>query len=354
MENNSIDEIAGMKVYNSPEELMAAQSQPAQEEQPQTQEPVQEQQPIVQEQNQYDQGEPVQQEYSQEQPEYTTDEVEGAVLSFLSERLGRDLSSFDDLQQAEAQIDERLDAIARFVEDTGRSPEDWFTYQSLNPSEMDDLTAVRVNMASEYPNLSQDELNLFIQSKYKTDPNMHSEDEIRLSQVQLKVDAERARQDIEKLREDYRTPDVDPERDYSSVIDDNWIETMSYEVDTLEGLEFELGDGKNFTFGLDPRYKQQLKQKNANLENYFDDYIGDDGSWDFDKLSSHRALIDNIDNIVSAAYRQGLGDGQRNIVNKAANVQSQQPTQTGQQANPLADQIRNIIGGQSNKLTFKI
>lgn len=353
MDNNSINEIAGMKVYSSPEELVAAQSQ--QQEQPQKQESVQQQeQQVAQNGFQQTQGEPVQQGYTQEQPQYTAEEVEGAVLSFLSERLGRSLSSLDDLQQAEFQMDERLDAIARFVEDTGRSPEDWFTYQSLNPSEMDDLTAVRVSMAAEYPNLSQDELNLFIKSKYKTDPNMHSEDEIRLSQVQLKVDAERARQDIEQLREDYRTPDVDPERDYSSVINDDWIDAMSYEVDTLEGLEFELGDGKSFTFGLDPRYKQQLKQKNANLENYFDDYIGNDGSWDFDKLSSHRALIDNIDSIVSAAYKQGLGDGQRNIVNKAANVQNQQPTQTGQQTNPLADQLRNIIGGQSSKLTFKI
>ena len=30
-------------------------------------------------------------------------------------------------------IDERVEAIARFVEETGRAPEDWFRFQSLNP-----------------------------------------------------------------------------------------------------------------------------------------------------------------------------------------------------------------------------
>ena len=75
-------------------------------------------------------------------------------------------------------MDERLQVIADFVQETGRSPQDWFTYQSLNPSEMDDVTAVRVQMASEYPNLAPDELNMLIQSKYKTDPDLHTEEEM--------------------------------------------------------------------------------------------------------------------------------------------------------------------------------
>ena len=363
MENNSIEEIAGMKVYNSAEELSAAMSQPQEE---QTQEPVQQegdpqepvqeqttQETVQEEQYVQPEGDP-QGQVQNEQPEYSQEDVESAVFSFLSERLGREISTMDDLQQTQNQMDERLESIARFVEDTGRSPEDWFAYQSLNPSEMDDITAVRVHMASEYPNLAQDELNLLIQSKYKMDPELNTDEEVRLSQIQLKVDAENARRDIDELRNTYKAPEVDPERDYSSVIDDDWISKMSSEVDSLEALEFDLGDGNSFNFGLDEKYKSQLKQKNSNLENYFDDYIRGDGSWDFDKLSSHRAVVDNIDFIVSSAYKQGLGDGQRNIVNKAANVQNQAPADNGQQANPLADQLRNIMGGQSNKLTFKI
>ena len=60
--------------------------------------------------------------------------------------------------------------------------------------------------------------------------------------------------------------------------------------------------------------------RTLDFDEYFDPYVREDGSWDYDMLSSHRAVIDNIDKIVSAAYRQGMGDGQRGIVDKAANV----------------------------------
>lgn len=346
MENNSINEIAGMKVYNSAEELSAAMnSEPQQEEQsiPQDQ---------VQSYEQPEEGEPQGYE-SNEQPQYSNEEVESAVIEFLSERLGRDISSFDELQQNQYEIDERVDSIARFVNETGRSPEDWFAYQTLDTSEMDDLTAIRIHMASEYPNLSQDELNVFIQNRYKLDPDLNSEEEVRLSQVQLKVDANNAKRDIEAIREAFRAPERQDVQ-YESFIDDNWIDQMSSEVDTLEGLEFDLGDGNSFTFSINDNYRNELKDINSNLDTYFDDYIRDDGSWDFDMLSSHRAVIDNIDSIVAEAYKQGLSNGQKNIVNRAANVQAQTPNETGQQANPLADQLRNILGGQSNKLTFKV
>ena len=73
---------------------------------------------------------------------------------------------------------------------------------------MDDVTAVRIQMASEYPNLAPDELNMLIQSKYKTDPDLHTEEEIRLSQLQMKIDGEKARRSIEDIRGQYKAPEA--------------------------------------------------------------------------------------------------------------------------------------------------
>jgi hypothetical protein len=73
------------------------------------------------------------------------EEFESMFVSHLSERLGLQLNSFDDLSlyltgnDVAATIDERVKVIADFVAETGRSPQDWFNYQSFNPSEMDDL-----------------------------------------------------------------------------------------------------------------------------------------------------------------------------------------------------------------------
>lgn len=298
---------------------------------------------------------------SQEQPDsdqeedYSNEEIEAAVLTFLSERLGREIQDFDSFSQP-LEIDDRVSAIQRFVEDTGRSPQDWFAYQSLNPSEMDDMTAIRVQMATDYPDLTSDEVLTLVNSKYKLDEDLYSEDEIRLSKLQVKMDASRAKDSIEKIRSEYLEPDGSQSEGGSSVIDEAYIEELQQEVDALEGIEFDLGNGNTFTYGLDDNHKQQIFAANSDLENYFDPYVREDGSWDYDKLNSHRAVLENIDQIVSSAYRQGQSDGQRGLVDRAANVGSVAPTQNTNQPNEASvpDQLKQILMGGGGPMTFNI
>jgi hypothetical protein len=117
---------------------------------------------------------------------------------------------------------------------------------------------------------------------------------------------------------------------------------------------FGLPNGNQFTYGLNKDYKSKLIDKNAKLDQYFDDYISEQGNWDFDKLSSHRALIDNIDEIVASVYRQGISDGQRKVVTDAGNVSTNtNPQQNIQQsqASKLEEQLRNALG-QGGGMTF--
>jgi aminopeptidase N len=115
---------------------------------------------------------------SAEEPEMSQEEFEAGVAQFISERLGLELDSLEQLTEIlnapkqTADIDERVKAIADFVAETGRDPQDWFTYQSLNPSEMDDLAAVKLQMAVEYPNLASEEIDMLIGSKYKIDEDL--------------------------------------------------------------------------------------------------------------------------------------------------------------------------------------
>lgn len=283
------------------------------------------------------------------QPEYRPEEIESAVFEFLSERLGRSISSFDDLQekqQEQRELDERIAAIAEFVENTGRDPRDWFIYQQLNPSEMDDMTAIQVQMASDYPNLSQEEINLLVSSKYKLDPDLYSDGEVKLSQLQMKIDAENARKGIDEMRLRYQAPERQAFEESASIIDDNWVSNMRNELNALEGIDFDLGNGKKFTFGIDESYKSQLAEKNARLDEFFDSYVREDGSWDYDMLNMHRAVIDNVDKVVQSVYRQGLSDGQRGIVEKAANVTPRSPNQgiVPKGPDPLTQQLKEALG----------
>lgn len=277
------------------------------------------------------------------------DELEAEVLNYLSDRLGREFTSFDALtpqEQQQRELDERIEAIAEFVQDTGRSPQDWFVYQQLNPENMDDATAIKFQMARDYPDLDVQEIDLLMGSKYKLDPNLHTEDEVRLSQLQLKMDAQQARNGINELRQKYRAPEMQQSEDLESPFDDQWYSTMRSETENFDGVEFDLGNGRSFTFGLNDRYRGELVEKNSRLDEFFDPYVQEDGNWDYDKLNVHRAVIDNMESIVQSVYKQGMADGQRGIVNQAANVNSSRPNQgAGQpEASPLADQLRNALG----------
>ena len=328
------------------EEVMSAQ-------QPQEQQPIEEAVPEVQ------------QEITEEpmgvqpeaQPEYAQEDLDTAVFEFLSERLGRNIDSLDDLQmqeQEQRELDERIEAIANFVQDTGRDPQDWFIYQQLNPSEMDDMTAIQVQMATEYPNLSQDEIGMLVSSKYKLDPDQHSDEEVKLSQLQMKIDAENARKGIDEMRLQYQAPELESVES-ESIIDESWISGMAEELDSMEGIEFDLGNGRSFTFGMDDRYKGQLAEKNARLDEFFDPYVREDGSWDYDTLNMHRALIDNADKIIQSVYRQGMADAQRSVVQNAANATPTSPNQGSNQNNgpdPLTQQLREALMGDSGMKFF--
>ena len=364
MEENNI---TNFEIASSPEELQASMDRETQQEPQnpiqeaaaeQAEEPVQEtpyvdpESPMPEPEDQQELQAEATEEYEEE---YDDEDIEDAVLNYLSERLGRDIVDFDDLSSPQQDaLDERIEAISRFVDETGRNPEDWFAYQRLDTSEMDDLTAIRVDLATEYPSLTSEEINTLVNSKYKLDPDLHSEEEVRMSKLQMKIDADDARNAIETIREEYMAPEYEESDDADDIFDEAWIQDMVLEVDAMTGLEFDLGNDKTFTFGLNDEYKSQLMESNARLDEYFDPYVREDGSWDYDMLSSHRAVIDNIDMIVSSAYRQGMSDGQRGIVDTAANVQAQTP-QVGQQpdADPVISQLKQIMG-DGGRMTFKI
>jgi len=282
------------------------------------------------------------------------------ISSYLSENLGVDIDPIINGGNSNtAEIDERLLPILEFVRDTGRSPEDWFRYQMLNPSEMDDLSLIQMQMSLEYPELTQEEVGVLIDSKYKVSENQFLDDkERKMADLQLKIDANKARQQINGLRENYlsvvetaRQVDNAPAE---SFVDDEWVQGMVNDVEQLEGIDFSLPGDKTFTFGLNNEYKQHLVSKNAELDSFFDQYVDNSGNWNHELFNMHRTVVDNIDEIVKAVYNQGMSDGQRRVVQNAANVQSVAPGIPGvNTSSSLSQQIESILASQDNMMRIK-
>ena len=320
----------------------ATQPQEVQQETAPAQEPTQETAEVSQE--------PVQ-ETAQEQSSFNEDlSALETFFSALSETQTETPQQVEDTESITASdLDPRIKVIADFVEKTGRSPEDWFRYQALDPSEMDDRTAMRVQMASEYPSLANDEIDLLINSKYKTDDSMYNDEEVRLANLQLKIDAEKARNSIGELRNDYTTPAVQastPAEEEPNPFDDSWLNANQRSLSELSEIAFDLPGGKGFNFGVPQDYRNELGKSNSDMTSYFDKYVGSEGQWDHDLWNMHRTVTDNLPQILNSIYSQGLSDGQRTIVEKAANIDPQQP-----QANPnmsqqdsLTQQVLDALG----------
>ena len=366
-------EAQGIAISDTPDFLNKPQDAPAPSPEPEPSEP-QATQPVVEEAPEpvQETSEPAPQQEPQEvvfRQEYTEPQApqqepvqpqaideDAIALQKLSERLNMKFDNFDEVSQQfnkQADIDPSVAAINEFVTETGRSIDDWYKYQTLDTSEMDDGKAVRMQMEMDYPKLTSAEIDTLMNNKYKLDADRHTDEELATSAVELKMQAEKARQNIEEIREAFRTPDPNrsTEDEFMSPIDDQWVASMSREVDNLDGISFDLPTGKTFTYGLADQYKSTLKEKNANLESFFDSYVSDDGKWDYDLLNSHRAVTDNIDNIVNAVYRQGMSDGQRRVVQNAANVSPATPSagrvdnSADAQKAKIVDQIAAAIGG---------
>jgi hypothetical protein len=316
--------------------VVSAEPAPAAQEVQQETAPVQESTP-----------EPVQQEQSSFNEDLSALESFFGALSETQTETPRQADSTESITATE--IDPRIQVIADFVEKTGRSPEDWFRYQALDPSEMDDRTAMRVQMASEYPSLANDEIDLLINSKYKTDDSMYNDEEVRLANLQLKIDAEKARNSIGTLRNDYTSPVFETSNqaeEEPNPFDQSWLNANQKSLGELGEIAFDLPGGKAFNFGVPQDYRNELGKSNSDMTAYFDKYVGSEGQWDHDLWNMHRTVTDNLPQILNNIYSQGLSDGQRTIVEKAANIDPQQP-----QANPnmsqqdsLTQQVLDALG----------
>ena len=128
----------------------------------------------------------------------------------------------------ELDLDPRIQVIADFVDKTGRSPEDWFRYQALDPSEMD---------------------------------------------------SEKARQSVESLREAYTLPSQEASNvaQPDSPFDTDWFRSNAQSLTELSEIAFELPGDREFNYGVKADYRNELARDNGNMTEFFDKYVDPKG-----------------------------------------------------------------------------
>tara|TARA_Y100000114_G_scaffold75317_1_gene69067 strand:+ start:904 stop:1995 length:1092 start_codon:yes stop_codon:yes gene_type:complete len=283
--------------------------------------------------------------------EISDDEV---VLQYLSEKLGRDLTSFDDLNITSTQAEsgdfasEQLRVINEYVKNTGRTVQDYLNTQTVDLSNVSDDAVMKEYLRLDNPNLTEAELNDYMAATYKMDKDEYTTRDMNAGKVQLMKDAKAAREYFNKVKEDYAMPTESASPEVSEQERTEWLGQMESEVDDLEGLSFEMNDqGEEFIYNLDDNARQEIKGYNSNLENFFDKYIDEGGNWDFDALNTDMYILNNMDKIVRGVANQYRSKGTESVINEIKNPSFTQDKQGApQKQRSTLDMLRDEIWGK--------
>ncbi len=287
---------------------------------------------------------------SEEGEEISDDEI---VLQYLSEKLGRDISSFDDFgttgEQTESNnfASEQLQVINEYVKNTGRTVQDYFNTQTVDLSNVSDDALMKEYLRLDNPNLTDAELSDYMATTYKTDKEAYSDRETNAGKVQLMKDAREARDYFNQVKEEYALPDESFDTGVSEEERSEWLGQMESEVNDLEGLSFEMNDqGEEYVYNLDDEARNEIKNYNSDLENFFDKYVDESGNWDFDALNTDMYILNNMDKIVRGVANQYRSKGTESVINEIKNPSFTQDKQDApQRKESTLDMLRKQILG---------
>ena len=285
---------------------------------------------------------------------------EGEVLSYLSEKLGRNIDSLDSLsQQPDSKgvefASEQLKALNDYVKETGRSVEDYFKAQSIDTENMSSEDLLKSYIGYNNPDYSSKEIELYFNHLYKQDSDKYDEDETALGSLQMKRDVREAKKLFQDVKQNYLSKAPSKSNEMSDKeaqeIRSNWVSNMESQVDELEGISFDInGNGEEFTFTVTDEARKSLKDSNANLDSFFNKYVSDDGSWDYDQLNQDMFILNNIEDIVRGIANQYRSKGTEQVIKDAKNINMSPKSQpTSSNSKSIESQIANEIFKNSSR-----
>jgi hypothetical protein len=275
------------------------------------------------------------------------------VLQYLSEKLGRDINSFDDLNNNNQPVEsndfasDQLKVINDYIKTTGRTVQDYINTQTVDLSNVTDEAVLREYIRLDNPKLTDAELNDYLIETYRTDKEKHSAREMNAGKVQLTKDAKAARDYFNQIKQEYAMPSESKQEVLSDDDRQAWIGEMSNEVDDLDGISFPMNDkGEEYVYKLDDSARDEIKSYNSNLDTFFDKYVDEQGSWDFDKLNTDMYILNNIDKIIRGVANQYRSKGTENVINEIKNPSFAQDKQEApQKQQTTLDMLRKQILG---------
>lgn len=304
-------------------------------------------------------------EPSQPQPPQVTEEM---IFKTLSEKLGKEVKSYDDLTLPNAvELRDDIKALNEWAEKTGRPVSDYFKF-TKDFGQMSDLDIAREYLQIEYPSLTPSEIELEMKQYVKSEDDL--DDEAAMKQLSLKKYAAKGRQVLEGMKLELNSPSqaaISPEikskvetydklvQEYENqkVAQEQYVKGLQQALSTRNDLDLQLTEDLAIKFNLTPEEK-------ANIPKYIETmphWRNQDGSWNHDAVVTDAIKLRNFPNLIKLAFEQGLNAGKEQVIKgDVGNVtlegsSARQPD--GASNRPVYENfdVKEALGGR--KLRFK-
>jgi hypothetical protein len=275
---------------------------------------------------------------------------EDGVLEFLNRQLGTEYKTLSELNKKEEKspfASPIVETINKFMSETGRDLNDWVRLQNMT-SQLEQGThedIMRLKYQQENPNLSPEKVEKLFNSDFKkmvVDEDSMTEAEIaeakehnELVDIKLERNAAKAKQELMQIAESYKAPVIEKESNEGAFDPQAFGETFSsdyknYLQETLEEVEFDLGDGETFSLKVEGDFK------NTNVSNpieFINGFLDEQGNFDMESWAAKMMVMQHADKIIRMAVNQKSSEAKEKLIkeeikNVNIGVQEKQQQQT--------------------------
>lgn len=282
--------------------------------------------------------------------------VEKSFEDLLAEKTNGKIKTYEDIESllsskdtsskfANEQIAQLNDYVAK-----GGDVQEYLKTQTANYDEMEEFDLVKSHMKFNNQDLESDEVDLLFNSKYKLDEDIYTADEIKLSKIQLRTEAKKAKKALKSFQEESSVPKQHREQvskqKQSEESQKLWAEKIDNSLSDFKDVSFDINDkGEKFSYSLSEDAIENVRTSNKNLSDFWNRYVNEDGSENITRLNTDMATLNDLDSIVRSAFAQGLSKGKGDIIDDIKNPSyspesktiSNKPLSMAQQ---IADELR--------------
>lgn len=295
-----------------------------------------------------------------------TDDV---IFEKLSETLGREVKSYDDLKPKEIQLDEEVKQLLEWKEKTGLSLSKWTDFNK-DFSKMGDLDVAKEILANKYPDFTEEELE-YTMKGYIYDELEDDESDRIAKSIALKKFAKEGRETLEQNKINFlesqpkSSLSVEEKEllDYAKTVKQNEAslkdKSVAYQNSLkeaslkLQAINLDLGDGLTIKHNV----AQESTKDLVDYINTMPEWYKEDGSFNHENIARDTYKLKNFDTIIKSAFEQGKNYAIEGKIRENNNISLDpsainQDNQSKEQGN-IKEVVSSLTGKNSSKFRFR-